>query len=100
MNKAQLIKRLSLPEWDDFEVKEAKNDIPKNSWETVSSFANTSGGWLIFGIKQKGKQYLITGLDNPTKTEQDFTTVLRSDKFNQKITPRCKKYKMLKLFFD
>lgn len=45
MNKQELIERLQDIEWEDFEVKEAKSEIPKNAWETVSAFSNTAGGW-------------------------------------------------------
>ncbi|RCV65964.1 hypothetical protein C5S53_01125 [Methanophagales archaeon] len=31
MNKEELIKKLEDIEWEDFEVKEAKSEIPKNS---------------------------------------------------------------------
>ncbi|MCK5176229.1 MAG: ATP-binding protein, partial [Candidatus Aenigmarchaeota archaeon] len=86
MNKEELIKRLEDIEWEDFEVKEAKSEIPKNSWETVSAFSNTAGGWLIFGVKKTGAKYEITGVKNPEKIEQDFTCVLRNNsKFNKKI---------------
>ena len=47
-----MIKKLQDIEWDDFEVKEAKSEVPKNSWETVSAFSNTAGGWLVFGVKK------------------------------------------------
>jgi ATP-dependent DNA helicase RecG len=43
MNKTELLNRLSDIEWDDFEVKEARTELPKNIWETVSAFANSSG---------------------------------------------------------
>src|SRR5690625_3874947 len=92
MTSKQLLLKLSDLEWEDFEVKEAYSVIPKNSWETVSAFSNTSGGWLVFGIKQNGKQYKISGIKNPEKIEQDFTTTLRGDKFNVKIIPECRKY--------
>ena len=46
MNKEELIKKLEDIEWEDFEVKEAKSDVPKNASETVSAFSNTSGGWV------------------------------------------------------
>jgi len=92
MNKQQLIAKLNDIEWEDFEVKEAQSEIPKNSWETVSAFSNTSGGWLIFGVKKLGKNYSVTGVKNAEKMEQDFTNTLRGEKFNVKIVPDCRKY--------
>jgi len=59
MNKQELIERLEDIEWEDFEVKEAKSELPKSSWETVSAFANTAGGWIIFGVKQTNKHFEI-----------------------------------------
>jgi len=93
MNKVELIKKLEDIEWEDFEVKEAHSEIPKNSWETVSAFSNTAGGWLIFGVKKEGKEYTIIGVSNPEKIQQDFIGVLRSgEKFNKKLEVKCKKY--------
>ena len=54
MNKQELVQKLGDIEWEDFEVKEAKSEVPKNSWETVSAFSNTAGGWLVFGVKKEG----------------------------------------------
>ena len=53
MTKSELIEKLEDIEWEDFEVKEAKSEIPKSSWETVSAFSNTAGGWMIFGVSKK-----------------------------------------------
>ena len=93
MDKEELIEKLEDLEWEDFEVKEAKSEIPKSSWETVSAFSNTTGGWLVFGIKKTGKRYDISGVENSEKIEQDFTTVLRNgSKFNQKIKVKCRKH--------
>ena len=43
MNKKELIEKLEDIEWEDFEVKEAKTEIPKSVWATVSAFSNTAG---------------------------------------------------------
>ena len=52
MTKVELVNRLKDIEWEDFEVKSAQGGLPKSSWESVSSFSNTGGGWLIFGIEE------------------------------------------------
>jgi ATP-dependent DNA helicase RecG len=41
MNKTEFIDKLTELEWEDFEVIEAKAEVPKSSWETVSAFANS-----------------------------------------------------------
>ena len=92
MTKDELTNKLSDIEWEDFEVKEANTKIPKNTWETVSAFSNTAGGWLIFGVRHSGANFKIIGIENPEKTEQDFTTTLRGDKFNIKIRPISRKF--------
>lgn len=92
MTKEELIQRLQDIEWDDFEVKEAKNELPKNVWETVSAFSNTSGGWIILGIKQHGKLFEIQGVDNAEKLEQDFLGTLRSQKFNIRLSASATHY--------
>jgi len=92
MNKKELISKLQDIEWEDFEVKEVKFEVPNNCLETISAFSNTAGGWLIFGVKQVKHKFEITGVNNPEKIEQNLTTLLQTEKFNQKITPICKKY--------
>jgi len=82
MTQEELIQKLADLEWEDFEVKSAKAELPKNTWETVSAFSNTSGGWLVFGIKQDGKNFEIQGVSNPEKIEQDFLNTIRGGKFN------------------
>lgn len=92
MDHKELFNRLEEIEWEDFEVKEAKTSIPKSSFETVSAFSNTNGGWLIFGVMQTGNIFEINGVEDAEKIEQDFTTALRGEKFNHKIRVRSKKY--------
>lgn len=44
MTKDELLSRLQDIEWEDFEVKSASRELPKNIWESVSAFSNGSGG--------------------------------------------------------
>lgn len=55
MTKEELEKRINEIEWDDSEMKTAQNKLPNDVWETVSAFSNTSGGWIVFGVHQHGK---------------------------------------------
>ncbi len=94
MTKEELIKKLGELEWEDFEVKTAKGGLPKSSWETVSAFANTFGGWILFGISQVGKIFEIQGLLNPEQMEQDFLNTIRGGKFNAFISTKQQKFKL------
>lgn len=92
MTREELIAKIQDIEWDDFEAKEALNELPKNMWDTVSAFSNTSGGWILCGVVQKGKKFEIQGVNNGEKIENDFLTTLRNkDKFNHIIQCRTDK---------
>lgn len=92
MTKEELIDRINDIDWEDFEAKEAKSELPKNIWETLSAFANTSGGWIVLGVKQNGKKFEISGVDNAEKLEQDFLGTLRSQKFNEPVDAKSMLY--------
>ena len=94
MTKEELIARIEDLEWRDFEVKEAKSELPKNIWETVSAFANTSGGWIVLGVRQVGKNFTASGVENVEKLEQDFFSTIRSQKFNARLDVQATKYEM------
>ena len=49
-------------ESSDMEFKSAKGGFPHSMWETYSSFANTDGGAIVFGIKEKDEQFFLDGL--------------------------------------
>ena len=92
MTREELIVKIQDIEWDDFEAKEAKTELPKNTWETVSAFSNTSGGWILCGVAQRGKKFEIQGVENGEKIESDFLTVLRNKgKFNHVLSCTPKK---------
>ena len=94
MTKEELVTRLRDIEWDDFEVKAAKSELPKNIWETVSAFSNCSGGWIVLGVKQLGKSFEVSGVDNIEKLEQDFFGTLRSKKFNVPLFATLHRYEI------
>lgn len=83
MTRDELLKRLSLYEWNDFEVKRAQTEVPPDAYKTVSAFANTRGGSLVFGVRQAGGAFEILGVIDVDKVQNDFITTLRgTSKFN------------------
>lgn len=92
MTKEELIQKLSSLEWEDFEVKAAKRELPKSVWETVSAFSNTSGGWIVLGVTEKGSDFEIMGVRNAEKLEQDFLNTLRGTKFNVFVSTKQELY--------
>lgn len=79
MKIPELKKLLKAGEWNDIEFKEARKAFPKSIYETVSAFANTHGGWLVFGVSQKGEAFEISGVLKPDKIQNDFLSVLHAD---------------------
>jgi ATP-dependent DNA helicase RecG len=78
MDRNELKQRLTGFEWDDFEVKAARRATPKNAYETVSAFANTRGGHLVFGVEQAAGEFQIVGVIEVDKVQNEFLTGLRS----------------------
>ena len=54
------------------ELKSAKGGYPERLYDTLSSFSNTKGGIIIFGIDEK-KEYEVVGLDNPQELQKKVT---------------------------
>lgn len=86
MNQDELLARLNGIEWNDFECKRAQRGVPEDAFKTVSAFANTAGGWLVFGVSEVNGQLEITGVQEPDKVQNDFLAVLRGgQKLNRVI---------------
>ena len=86
MTRSELIGRLKKYEWSDVEFKEARNAAPKAAYETVSAFANTAGGWLVFGVGDRGGTLEVVGVVQVDKVQNEFLSALRSgQKINRAI---------------
>lgn len=46
----------------DVEYKSAAESFPNSIWETYSSFANTNGGVIVLGVREKRGKLLLEGL--------------------------------------
>ena len=79
MNKEKLMKLINAHEWNDIEFKEAQWKVPKSIYETVSAFANTKGGHIVFGIKQTGGSFETVGVIDVDNIQNAFLSALRSE---------------------
>lgn len=71
----QLIPNLAKQkESSSLEFKEAADKLPKDFWETYSAFANTHGGFVILGVKEKPR-IIVTGVNNPDKIKKDLFNI-------------------------
>jgi ATP-dependent DNA helicase RecG len=89
MNQEELIARLNKYEWNDVEFKKAQSGVPEDVYKSVSAFANTAGGYLVFGIQDTRGQFEVVGVIEVDKVQNDFLSCLRAGgKFNRAISVR------------
>ncbi|MYA24704.1 MAG: AAA family ATPase, partial [Gemmatimonadetes bacterium] len=89
MTQNELMELLNAHEWRDVEFKEAQRAVPRNAYETVSAFATTEGGHLVFGVKKSGQDMEVVGVLDVDKVQNEFLTTLRQpDKISVKVSVR------------
>lgn len=69
----------NLKEGLNLEMKTAKSSLPRDFWLTFSSFSNTIGGTVIFGISEGLNENTIVGVDNPDKVIDELFTTLNNN---------------------
>lgn len=69
------------------EAKAAQGGLPKSLWETISAFANTAGGIIILGARERKDGSLeIVGLKDARKMLDDFwNAALSKDKLSARF---------------
>ena len=72
MTEAELLDLVGLGEGLDVEFKTAEGGFPKDAWCSISAFANTEGGTLVLGVKQKGDDFELKGINNPEAMQKNF----------------------------
>jgi ATP-dependent DNA helicase RecG len=77
MDRDELLQRLRSIEWNDIEFKEASWEVPKSALSTVSAFANTAGGHLVFGVRQANGVFTITGVTDADQVQNTFLGQVR-----------------------
>ena len=86
MNREELVERLRKYEWSDIEFKQARRGVPQDAYKTVSAFANTAGGWLVFGVSDSSGTLDVVGVVEVDKVQNDFLSTLRAgNKLNRVI---------------
>ena len=56
MDSQEILELLKYGEHIHLECKKAEPTLPNSVWETYSSFANTEGGVILFGVQEHTKE--------------------------------------------
>lgn len=54
--------------------RDGKGALPEDFWPTYSSFANTEGGLVLFGVRERQNRFLIEGLADIPRCAKSFST--------------------------
>uniref|UniRef100_UPI0036DB3736 AlbA family DNA-binding domain-containing protein n=1 Tax=Photorhabdus sp. RM322S TaxID=3342825 RepID=UPI0036DB3736 len=56
--------------------RDGKGELPRDFWPSYSVMANSGGGWVILGVKEKKGKFTPVGVENVEKIKSDlFNTV-------------------------
>lgn len=78
MNEKELLELINNDENAELECKKSEKDLPNDLWKTYSAFANTNGGIILLGIEQKGYNFFVKGVQEPSKILRNFWSVINN----------------------
>lgn len=91
MTESEIRDLLEYGEHIHLECKKAEVSLPKSVWETYSSFANTDGGVILFGVEEHlrekdfSKRFSFATINNPDHRIKDFWNTINSEKVSSNI---------------
>ena len=91
MTSSEILELLQYGEHIHLECKKAETKLPNSVWETYSSFANTDGGVILFGVEEHlketdfDKRFSFLTINNPEQRLKDFWNTIHSDKVSCNI---------------
>lgn len=91
MDATEILNLLKYGEHINLECKKAETTLPKSIWETYSSFVNTNGGIILFGVEENirefdfNKRFSFVNIKKPQQIVVDFWNTINSCKVSSNI---------------
>lgn len=78
MDASELRQLVTKPEWTEVELKASRNQYPKEALSTVSAFANSGRGYLVFGVDERKPDPLVgVARDKIDEIQNAFIGILK-----------------------
>jgi ATP-dependent DNA helicase RecG len=72
-----LIETGQFEEGVELEAKRASGQVPRNAWDSISTFANTLGGALVLGLEEGEDGWRVEGISDPDRMIQNLHASMR-----------------------
>lgn len=76
MTRKEILEKIEQGEWQHVELKKSDKKASKNALRTVSAFANTEGGYIIFGVTESQGNYVISGVKDVNVIQDNFLAMI------------------------